>query len=240
MIEEIIKYLDGELEGEALNSFEQRLRHDDSLKAEVDAVKASKKVSEGIIEAEIMGYIRNINSSKNTKEIKSSAPKKNVRFLYIIGAVAASALLFFFVNFNSKINDASSSRDVYTLYYTRPIWPGERGGDVQPLDIMIARYLDGQKDVINDLLSSDVTDKDHLEKRYWAAEILLKEKRYAEAAGIADDLIKSKVHVSRSHYIKVMYLLSSKPKGEVINYINSISKEDLEKDELKLFEELKK
>ncbi len=238
MIEEIIKYLDGELEGESLNAFEERIRHDDSLKAEVDAVKASKKVSEGIIEAEIMGYIRNINSSKN--EIKSIAPKTGGRYIIIGASVAAACLLFFlYVNFNSKINDATSTRDVYAMYYTEPTWPSDRG-DGQAVDVMIARYFEGEKEVINNLLSSDVTDKDHFEKKYWAAELLLSEKRFAEAAGIADDLIKSKVHLSRSYRIKVMYLLSSKPKGEVINYVNSISKEDLEKEELKLFEELKK
>ncbi len=241
MIEDIIKYIDGELEGESLKDFESRLSTDDNLKAETEAARVAKKIAEGFIESEIFGYLRN--SKENIKPITepASRPKSVSRKLFLMGIVASAAclLFFFYVKFNPTITETTSSDQIYAMHYHEPIWEGERGDADQPLNLLIAKYLNGDTEVINNLLSSDLLDKDYHKKRYWAAEILLREKRCTEASGIADELLKVKLNTSRCHYIKALCLLLSNKKTEAIAYINEVPKSELDRDELAVFEKIK-
>jgi hypothetical protein len=240
MIEEIIKYLDGEMQGDSLKKFEERLANDENLKSETTAVRASKKISEGIIEAEIIGYLRDVKVKVNEDTKKGALLKNKNYYIIALTLAAACTLFYFFIKFNSKIEETRPAQDVYAMYYFEPIWPVERGGDEQILNLLLAKYLSGDKTVINNLLSSDISDKNYSEKRYWAAEILLKEKRYKEAISIAEEQMASKIHLSRLHYIKIMCLLAMDKKAEVKDYIQSLPKSDLEIDEVVFFEKLNK
>jgi hypothetical protein len=240
MTEEVIKYVDGELEGESKRNFESRLLQDVNLKAELDAVIAAKKLSEGIIEAEIYGYLRSANKSSNSIDKAPISIKSNKKSAKIISIalLAACSLLFVFVQLSKKLTDESVVKDSYAMYYNPPIWPAERNATMDSTILLLAKYDNGDKSVIPQLITIDSNDKNYFEKKYWAAEVLLKEKRMADASSIADELIKAKVYTSRSHYIKVMDLLCNKSKEAAIQYIHSIPSSEIELDEKKFFKKL--
>lgn len=238
MTEEVIKYVDGELDNESKKNFELRLTQDVNLKSELEAVLAAKKLSEGILEAELFGYVRSTKRESNTTDsspvlIKST--NKNAKII-AFALLAACSLFFVFVKFNHKLTDEGLAKDSYAMYYNSPVWAdGERSGSNDSTIFFIAKYRSGDKSYIDKLLNISSNDKDYFEKKYWAAEVLLSEKRMTEAASIADELIKAKVHTSRCHYIKVMDLLCNKSKEAALQYIATIPSTEIKIDEKKFF-----
>ena len=198
--EEIIKYIDGEMNAADASEFESRLKNDAALNEAYLTHLAAFKSGHGMLEAEIRTYFEEEPSpDESPTKFKFSTPAMVIFVLLF----ALSAFIIYNVNKKSKENSASTQ---YAFNYKEPVWPVERGS-TSLLSKAIGRHLQGHTNEAIELLKSDglydIYDK------YWTAEMLMHDHRKEEAKILLKEisLIESH-HFTQSQLNRISYLLT--------------------------------
>jgi len=197
--------LRGELSGNALDEFQNRLRTDIDFNNDFQLYKEMEGfVEERVENMEALLTIRDIN--RNHSKQKLTVPKAKPKFLnWTSFMVAASFLLLVF--FAQGIS--------YSDLYEDPIWLVERGGVQTEISDAVTEYLKGEKELAIQKLDSINSS----ESNYWIAEIYAKEM-------VGDSVLKymsltnqNNTRRDRINFIKIITLYNMNRKEEAIQMI---------------------
>ena len=134
--EHIDDYINGSLSGDFLEAFEEELKVNDSLKAAVNNYNDARKLSEGMLELDVLETLNNLSKSegsdanKKKPEVGSSGPKGRVIDLrkWVAAASVIGILLVGGWWIKGNMDDAQR-RDSILAQIERPVDPDARKSD---------------------------------------------------------------------------------------------------------------
>jgi hypothetical protein len=177
MNEDLLRYIDGEMEVEEAKNFEKLLESDLALKEEYNAILAAKKLSSQWIDLEIKDLLVNLSGQENSEIIIDTKPKiSGTRIGIIIALLVLVGSFLWYFNRPNEVSKEEIGEEMFA--YVEPVWPILRGEE-DDISRAASLHLAGKTDEAIKLLEQG--DNFTLEKKYWAAEILVNANRCEDA-----------------------------------------------------------
>ena len=219
--EYITEYKEGLLEGNELDQFEKELKSNGKLRNAVDNYHDAKKISEALLEVDMMQTIARLAAENNVENhspvedinTKTSA-RKQVK-LFSLGRIAAAASIIGLIAIAGWWlgQDSSLQREaLYATYYTRPIdLDATKSVSTDGLDpLQTAKYyfalndFEQSKTSLNNIISKTTDQDTILIAKYWLCHVHINTDQWTEAK----QLLNTNSFDSDGSLLKLVQLLN--------------------------------
>lgn len=152
-------YCEGRLTQKDTQAFGNALKKDVILQNKVRNYEDAKKISEGLLEIDIIATLDRLKNNNTNKKVRKFTPTIKRSFNYKRLLIAASFIgLIFFISKNFL--SASINHDkLFAELYEEPIWPIERGSNEDIIPLASNYYLNDKFEEAKRLLLDSLDNK---------------------------------------------------------------------------------
>lgn len=196
-------YCENLLSPEDKKAFEAALLTDSQLKTLVDQYPDGHKISEGLLEMDMMETLARLKKEKSTLIVPITKKKPWIK--WVAAACVVGVLVFIGNNLIFKTKD---TQKLYSELYQEAIWPIERGQEKDMLSSAASMFLKKR-----DIVSAKRLLQDSLENKtlahFWIAEMYLAEGNIDSTLLYLPDNTDLPQEKDRITYIKMLVALKS-------------------------------
>ena len=237
---QIEDYIEGLLDESAKKAFEEAMSVDSELSMKVEEYTDAKKISEGLLEIDIMETLDNLAVNKqfnpditnhiSEKNYANNAKKLSVKNRFDIKKLmlAASFIgVLLIVGWWSFGNRNSSNDKLYSELYQEPIWPIERSSTSSILSKASGYYLEGNFTRAKLLLLDSIDNKEL--GKFWIAEMFLKQNIIDSTIFYLPSIESLNIKKNRIIYLNLLIALKNNNLKKAKEFCRHLPKRDFKK-----------
>ncbi len=190
--EYIDDYMEGVLDAEMRQAFEEAMKQDTSLRTAVDNYPEAKKLAEGLLELDLMETLENARTSESTAKVvtmdtSQPKPRSSRTRPWMVAASIAALLTIAYIGFQ----DASGSSDfdqIWRTEYVKPLDPNATKTTEQPASPFNAgKYFFALNDFeeaekwFTEALNIGSNPSEISEIQYWLGHSYMNQKKWDQA-----------------------------------------------------------